>query len=303
MPLRFEDLVLKHQQSGCGGTGIHSWHSMEMALSSQAAWSAAPAISAVAEAIVGVLRWGDSDAAVSLRAALGTQQTRVLGRHLTTLYYELKSPIARRQLMSEKRVVTQLSQLCRDIESILEESYIDEFSCRQQASQAFVGQTAYMYPLLNRIAAVLQAGHPTFAVELAIQSPRSKSLLYLISALEKYNDSVDEVVEDDVDQAIEDSQAGEQPPALNLRHDTLRIKSMANNLHKTLHTHWPCPVPEHQDAADVDNDFALGRCIQAYVELDSRWILPSGSMDDFFVILKGDGIDQLCELHYVAGGT
>lgn len=264
----------------------------KMALPLQAARIAAPAISEISQAIYGILRRSKSDKAVALRAQLDTEETQYLRLQLSTLRCELDST-ATENLSSEPDLITNLDQLAQTFEDILDQKYVDQFEINREA---IGGETAY--PLVRRVGVILKERRSDFAMELAIKAPASGNLLRLKTILKKYNDSVDDLVEDDVDQAMEDSNIVKQSLTLSLRDDALTIKAMVNNLHRTLHEHWPCPEMTHRND-NVDDERTLGQCNEAYVELDSRWILPSESADNFFVILKGNGMGQLCELHYV----
>lgn len=257
------------------------------------AWDTATAISAISAAMLETLRRGSSAEAQCLREELRAAGIfQRLKHELRLLCCDLLNPTARARMRSHEAISRALIELVVRFESILHDKYVKEVSTPELA----VGSNSDV-PNVQRLGSILCGGtSASFALELAIKPNRVTSLASLLPVLTRFNSVVDDDDSDDIHQHPEDTEKLKQK----LRQDCSSIKGIMNTLHGALHGQWPCPqhIREHLND-EPDNSLALGQCLEAYMELDSRWILPGQPLNDAFVILKGDQIEQLCELNYV----
>lgn len=268
------------------------------------AWDAATAVSAVSYAMLETLRRSTSaEDQCCLREELRAAGQGIFQRlkfELSLLYCNLLDPIKREQMRTNEAISRALVELVVHIESILNADYVGRFSTQLEDTTA--GRKSDALTQVHKVETILRGGRGTFVLELAIKPDRATNLAGLLPVLKKFNSVVDDDDPDDIHQQIEDTKKLKQK----LRQDSSSIQGIMNTLHRALHGQWPCPqhIKEYSDE-EPDSSFALGRCVEAYMELDSRWILPgnSGPLNDAFVILKGREIAQLCELNYVASKT
>ncbi|KAL1882257.1 hypothetical protein Daus18300_000743 [Diaporthe australafricana] len=253
-------------------------------------------VSKVADTLVTMLVKGQSPAAQTLRWKLGKTRTMDLKMSLALLSLELKNDTTRSHVVSGSGVMNlTFMEVGTRLEDVLNGAYIETFL---DAHRVVNDRGSYL--LLRKLASVLDTATADFAAELSINTDVSK-LSSLIIVLQTFMSLVNDDIPDDHHQAHEDSMLAGKPPPLDVRVAAFEgpesIRVMAQYLHDALHSYWPCQVADHQ------HDGALGECLQAYMSLNPGWILPGGHMEDFFVILQGENMQQQCRVRFMKRDT
>lgn len=249
-------------------------------------------VSVVADTIVTMLVKDQKPAAQTLRSKLGKTCTMNLKMSLALLSPELKNDTTRNHVVAGSGEMNlTFMEVATRLEDVLDSAYIEPFSDIRR-----LVDDRGSYPLLRKLASVLDTAPADFAAELSISTDVSK-LSSLIIVLKAFITVVNDDMPDDHHQAHEDSMLAGKPPPLDVRVAAFEgpesIRVMAQCLHDTLQSYWPCQIADHQ------HDGALGECYQAYMGLNPGWILPGGHIEDFSVILQGKNMQQQCRVRFM----
>ncbi|KAL7815162.1 subtilisin-like protein [Trichoderma gracile] len=219
-----------------------------------------------------------------------------LNKRLNRIY--LQKRIVLPSLASSADLRDSLSHIAQALEQLLEESHVCDLS-NHYLQEGGMGHRTTLW----KFSQLITRAPRLVPLEPAIREDVKHGFSNLLTVLKKWNQIIDELPSSTSGVPLDNGGSGSetcpQPKAEPLIErsafrNSAAIRASTEQLHQTLHEHWPCRVTGHAHSG------TLGECTMAELQLVPHWIGRGNDEESYLLMLEGLNISQECKVHLSA---